>query len=91
MRPGPGPRRGRRRCKTTSTGSGDINLAPRIAGLPNEENRHIAKLEIAEGGGTREPTFGNRRSVYADQSNMRPEARLEDPAHANRPELTSTD
>jgi hypothetical protein len=54
--------------------------------------REAAKLEVVEGGGTREPTFGNRRTVYVDQSNMRPEARLEDPAHAasGRPELVSS-
>jgi hypothetical protein len=45
--------------------------------------REAAKLEIAEGGGTREPTIGkNGRTVYVDQSNLRPEARLEDPAHS---------
>jgi hypothetical protein len=54
--------------------------------------REAAKLDVVEGGGTREPTFGNRRSVYADQSNLRPEARLEDPAHAasSRPELVTS-
>jgi len=54
--------------------------------------REAARLEVAEGGGTREPTFGRGRTVYVDQSNLRPEARLEDPAHAasNRPELVST-
>jgi hypothetical protein len=53
--------------------------------------REAAKLDVVEGGGTREPTFGNRRTVYADQSNLRPEARLEDPAHAaaGRPELVT--
>ena len=53
--------------------------------------REAARLEVAEGGGTREPTFGRGRTVYVDQSNLRPEARLEDPAHAasNRPELES--
>ncbi|GIF25269.1 hypothetical protein BJ973_007521 [Actinoplanes tereljensis] len=51
--------------------------------------REAAKLDIADAGGTREPTMGrNGRTVYADQSNLRPEARLEDPAHAaNRREL----
>jgi hypothetical protein len=45
--------------------------------------REAAKLEISEGGGTREPHLGkNNRTVYADQSNLRPEARLEDPAHS---------
>lgn len=52
--------------------------------------REAARLEVAEGGGTREPAIGQgRRTVYADQSNLRPEARLEDPSHgaANRREL----
>jgi hypothetical protein len=45
--------------------------------------REAAKLDVAEGGGTREPMMGkNGRTVYADQSNVRPEARLEDPAHS---------
>jgi hypothetical protein len=52
--------------------------------------REAAKLDVAEGGGTREPVIGRGgRTVYADQSNLRPEARLEDPAHnaAGRREL----
>ncbi|GAA2644147.1 MFS transporter [Paractinoplanes durhamensis] len=51
--------------------------------------REAAKLDIADSGGTREPTMGrNGRTVFADQTNLRPEARLEDPAHsANRREL----
>jgi len=45
--------------------------------------REAARLEVAEGGGTREPLIGHGgRTVYADQSNLRPEARLEDPSHA---------
>jgi hypothetical protein len=52
--------------------------------------REAARLEVVEGGGTREPTFGPNRTVYVDQSNLRPEARLEDPAQAsNRPQLAS--
>jgi hypothetical protein len=53
--------------------------------------REAARLEVAEGGGTREPTFGKGRTVYVDQSNLRPEARLEDPAQAaaNRAQLGS--
>jgi hypothetical protein len=49
--------------------------------------REAAKLDVAEGGGTREPTMG--RTVYIDQSRLRPEARLEDPSHstASRNEL----
>ncbi|GGL03322.1 MFS transporter [Mangrovihabitans endophyticus] len=43
--------------------------------------REAAKLEVAEGGGTREPVIGGKRSVYVEQTNLRPEARLEDPAH----------
>lgn len=53
--------------------------------------REAAKLEVAEGGGTREPVVGGKnRTVYVEQSNLRPEARLEDPAHAaaGRAELT---
>jgi hypothetical protein len=52
--------------------------------------RTAAKLEVAEGGGTREPVIGRGgRTVYADQGNLRPEARLEDPSHnaAGRREL----
>jgi hypothetical protein len=44
--------------------------------------REASKLEVAEGGGTREPTFGRGRTVYAEQTNLRPEARLEDPSHS---------
>ena len=45
--------------------------------------REASKLEIAEGGGTREPVFGRGgRTVYAEQTNLRPEARLEDPSHS---------
>ena len=45
--------------------------------------REAARLEVAEGGGTREPVIGQGgRTVYVDQSNLRPEARLEDPSHA---------
>jgi hypothetical protein len=44
--------------------------------------RAASKLDVAEGGGTREPVIGRGgRTVYADQTNLRPEARLEDPAH----------
>ncbi|MCU7722385.1 MFS transporter [Actinoplanes sp. KI2] len=57
-----------------------------------QDMREAARLDVADGGGTREPTMGkNGRLVYVDQSNLRPEARLEDPAHsANRPELESS-
>ena len=52
--------------------------------------REASKLEIAEGGGTREPVFGRGgRTIYSEQTNLRPEARLEDPSHsaAGRNEL----
>jgi hypothetical protein len=52
--------------------------------------REAAKLESAEGGDTRGPAIGKGRTVYAEQTNLRPEARLEDPAHAaGRTESTS--
>ncbi|MEV6488155.1 MFS transporter [Actinoplanes sp. NPDC051633] len=54
--------------------------------------REAARLEGSDGGGSQEPAVGkDRRTVYADQSNLRPEARLEDPAHsaAKRAELAS--
>ncbi len=55
--------------------------------------REASRLEVAEGGGTREPMIGgsDRRTVYVDQSNLRPEARLEDPSQsaASRREVTS--
>ncbi|MEV6341761.1 DMT family transporter [Actinoplanes sp. NPDC051851] len=45
--------------------------------------REAAKLEIAEGGGTREPTMGkDGRIIFVEQRSLRPEARLEDPAHS---------
>jgi hypothetical protein len=44
--------------------------------------REAAKLDPAEPGGTREPQFGKGRQVFVDQTTLRPEARLEDPAHA---------
>jgi hypothetical protein len=56
--------------------------------------REAAKLEVAEGGDAREPFIKDKsRTVFVEQSNLRPEARLEDPAHAaaGRGELTSTD
>ncbi|GAA0438740.1 hypothetical protein Aca07nite_49940 [Actinoplanes capillaceus] len=49
--------------------------------------REAAKLEVAEGGGTREPTFG-KGGHAGDQRALRPEARLEDPTHSRRSEST---
>ncbi|MEU8229913.1 MFS transporter [Actinoplanes sp. NPDC048967] len=45
--------------------------------------REAAKLDVAEPGGTNEPLIGKGRTVYVDQSNLRPEARLEDPSHGS--------
>lgn len=44
--------------------------------------KEAAKLDVADAGGTNEPRVGKRRGVYVEQTNLRPEARLEDPAHA---------
>ncbi|MBB4759476.1 putative membrane protein [Actinoplanes digitatis] len=44
--------------------------------------REAAKLDVADAGGTKEPVIGKGRGVYVEQTNLRPEARLEDPAHA---------
>jgi hypothetical protein len=43
--------------------------------------REAAKLDVVDAGGTNEPRISKGRTVYVDQSNLRPEARLEDPAH----------
>jgi len=45
--------------------------------------REAAKLDVADAGGTNEPSIGKGRTVYVDQSNLRPEARLEDPSHGS--------
>ncbi|HET9516361.1 MAG TPA: MFS transporter [Actinoplanes sp.] len=51
--------------------------------------REAAKLDPATPGGTREPTFGKGRQVYVEQTTLRPEARLEDPAHSRTGRLTA--
>ncbi|MGA5303297.1 MFS transporter [Nucisporomicrobium flavum] len=53
--------------------------------------REAAKLDVADAGGTNEPQIGKGRTVYVEQGNLRPEARLEDPAHAaaSRPAVAS--
>jgi hypothetical protein len=52
--------------------------------------KDAARLDIAEGGGTREPFLANKRTVYVDQGNLRPEARSEDPSQASRTEVVTT-
>ncbi|GAB3149342.1 hypothetical protein GCM10027290_35440 [Micromonospora sonneratiae] len=44
--------------------------------------REAAKLNVAEPGATAEPG-SKRRAVVAEQTRLRPEARLEDPSHAD--------
>jgi hypothetical protein len=53
--------------------------------------REAAKLDVADAGGTNEPQFSKKRLVFVEQSNLRPEARLEDPAHAANGREESTD
>ncbi|MET7748547.1 MFS transporter [Micromonospora sp. NPDC005367] len=43
--------------------------------------RTAARLDVAEPGGTAEPTMGRRKAVVAGQTRLRPEARHEDPVH----------
>ncbi|MFI7603625.1 MFS transporter [Micromonospora sp. NPDC049366] len=43
--------------------------------------RAAARLDVAEPGGTAEPTLGRRKAVVAEQPRLRPEARHEDPVH----------
>ncbi|SIQ23209.1 hypothetical protein [Micromonospora avicenniae] len=44
--------------------------------------RTAARLDVAEPGGTAEPTMGRRKAVVAEQTRLRPEARHEDPVHS---------
>jgi hypothetical protein len=56
--------------------------------------REAAKLEVAEVGGTSQPTFGkDGRPIYVEQRGLRPEARLEDPTQlaTSRTETASGD
>jgi hypothetical protein len=71
--------------RITQLGGKDSSAAVASAGSWHRrffrDMREAAKLDIAEPGGTREPMLGKSRTVYVEQGNMRPEARLEDPAH----------
>ncbi|HWH00290.1 MAG TPA: MFS transporter, partial [Pilimelia sp.] len=52
--------------------------------------REAAKLNVVEPGGTAEPRFGRGRPVLVEPGRLRPEARLEDPAHGTpRPALAT--
>ncbi|MFF5174084.1 MFS transporter [Micromonospora sp. NPDC000089] len=44
--------------------------------------RIAARLDVVEPGGTAEPAIGRRRERVLEQTNLRPEARREDPAHS---------
>ncbi|GAA4564785.1 hypothetical protein GCM10023176_11480 [Micromonospora coerulea] len=44
--------------------------------------RVAARLDVVEPGGTAEPALGRRRGAAIEPSNLRPEARHEDPSHA---------
>ncbi|MEV5693407.1 MFS transporter [Micromonospora globbae] len=45
--------------------------------------RTAARLDVAEPGGTAEPTMGRRKAVVAEPTRLRPEARHEDPVHTS--------
>jgi hypothetical protein len=73
--------------RITQLGGKDSSSAVTSAGSWHRrffrDMREAAKLDIVEPGGTREPVIGKGRQVFVEQTTMRPEARLEDPAHAS--------
>lgn len=71
-------------ARTIATGSWHRNFF--------RDMREAAKTEAADAGEGRQVVGKDGRTVYVDQSNLRPEARLEDPAHsaASRGELATT-
>ncbi|SDY12225.1 hypothetical protein SAMN05444365_101743 [Micromonospora pattaloongensis] len=78
--------------RITQLGGKDSTAAVSSAGSWHRrffrDMREAAKLNVAEPGGPSEPQVGRRRQVVVEQTNLRPEARLEDPAHtaATRPD-----
>jgi hypothetical protein len=72
--------------RITQLGGKDSTQAVTAAGSWHrrffQDMREAAKLDVADAGGTNEPRIGRGRGVYVEQTNLRPEARLEDPAHA---------
>ncbi|MEV0728705.1 MFS transporter [Polymorphospora sp. NPDC050346] len=73
--------------RITQLGGKDATAAVTSAGSWHrqffKDMREAAKLNSAEPGGSAEPQSGKRRQVVVEQSNLRPEARLEDPAHSS--------
>ena len=69
--------------RITQLGGKDSSAAIASAGSWHRrffrDMREAAKLDVAEPGGTDEPQIGKRRRVFAEQTTLRPEARLEDP------------
>ncbi|TDC64853.1 MFS transporter [Micromonospora sp. KC207] len=52
--------------------------------------RTAARLDVAEPGGTNEPTLTRRRGAAVEQTTLRPEARHEDPSHSAAGTATSS-
>ncbi|MEV0396061.1 MFS transporter [Polymorphospora rubra] len=73
--------------RITQLGGKDATAAVTSAGSWHrqffKDIREAAKLNAAEPGGSAEPQSAKRRQVVVEQSNLRPEARLEDPAHSS--------
>ncbi|HEY2948481.1 MAG TPA: MFS transporter [Micromonosporaceae bacterium] len=71
--------------RITQLGGKDTSVAVTSAGSWHRrflrDVREAARLNVVEPGGTTEPQVAGRRRVALEQPTVRPEARLEDPAH----------
>lgn len=82
--------------RITQLGGKDATAAITSAGSWHRrffrDMREASKLDVVDAGGTNDPLIGKKPIVVVEQSNLRPEARLEDPAHSaqGRREITST-